>query len=135
MGESNILAGEALESAGACTWIRTPLGTFPVPGQATPGKRVKILARPEHIEVASAADTGAISLGAGSVTEAVFQGTHLRLRLNAGPQGSVPITAARRRRLRLCDRRPLGGIDPIAEPRSATGLSGARVSFAHAIMR
>jgi spermidine/putrescine transport system ATP-binding protein len=93
MGESNILPGEAAEPAGECTWIKTALGTLPVPGQAAKGEGVKVLARPEHIDVAAAADSGAISLGAGSVTEAVFQGTHLRLRLNAGPQGSVPITA------------------------------------------
>jgi spermidine/putrescine transport system ATP-binding protein len=93
MGESNILAGEAVESAGECTWIRTALGTLPVPGQAAKGEEVKVLARPEHIDVGPAADSGAISLGAGSVAEAVFQGTHLRLRLNAGSQGSVPITA------------------------------------------
>ena len=33
MGESNILAGEAVEAAGECTWIRTAAGTLPVPGQ------------------------------------------------------------------------------------------------------
>ena len=91
MGESNILPGEAVESAGECTWIKTALGMLPVPGQAARGAAVKVLARPEHIDVGPAADAGAIALGPGIVTEAVFQGTHLRLRLNAGPQGSVPI--------------------------------------------
>lgn len=93
MGESNILAGEAVEAAGECTWVKTALGTLPVPGHAAVGEQVSVLARPEHVHVDSSADAGAIAFGRGTVTEAMFQGTHLRLRLNAGPQGAVPITA------------------------------------------
>jgi spermidine/putrescine transport system ATP-binding protein len=93
MGESNILAGEAVEAAGECTWIKTAVGKLPVPGPAAAGERVNVLIRPEHIQSGRGADAGAVSLGHAVVSEAVFQGTHLRLRLNAGPNGDVPILA------------------------------------------
>jgi len=93
MGESNILAGEAAEAAGECTWIKTALGMVPVPGPAVPQQGVSILVRPEHIQSGRGLDAAAVSLGQGVVSEAVFQGTHLRLRLNAGPNGDVPILA------------------------------------------
>src|SRR5262245_7148256 len=60
MGESNILPGEAVEPAGECTWIGTALGTLPVPGQVASGAAVKVLARPEHIDVGPAAEAGAV---------------------------------------------------------------------------
>jgi spermidine/putrescine transport system ATP-binding protein len=91
MGESNILAGEAVEAAGECTWIKTAVGTIPVPGPAAMGERVNVLVRPEHIQSGCGMDAGTVSLGQAIVSEAVFQGTHLRLRLNAGPAGDVPI--------------------------------------------
>jgi spermidine/putrescine transport system ATP-binding protein len=94
MGESNILAGEAVDAAaGECTWIKTAVGKLPVPGPAEAGERVNVLIRPEHIQSGRGADAGAVSLGQAVVSEAVFQGTHLRLRLNAGPNGDVPILA------------------------------------------
>jgi spermidine/putrescine transport system ATP-binding protein len=93
MGESNILAGEAAESAGECTWVGTILGRLPVPGHAPAKERVNLLARPEHIHIDAGAADGSISLGPATVAEAVFQGTHLKLRLNAGAQGNVPLIA------------------------------------------
>jgi spermidine/putrescine transport system ATP-binding protein len=93
MGESNIIAGEAAEAVGECTWIKTAAGALPVPGRATAGERVDVLIRPEHIQSRRGADGGSVSLGQAVVSEAVFQGTHLRLRLNAGPNGDIPILA------------------------------------------
>ncbi len=93
MGESNIFAGEAVEAAGECTWIKTAFGTLPVPGRSAMGERVNVLIRPEHIQSGRGVDAAAVSLGQAVVSEAVFQGTHLRLRLNAGPNGDVPILA------------------------------------------
>jgi ABC-type Fe3+/spermidine/putrescine transport system ATPase subunit len=93
MGESNIIAGEAAEAVGECTWIKTAAGALPVPGRATAGERVDVLIRPEHIQSRRGADAGSVSLGQAVVSEAVFQGTHLRLRLNAGPNGDIPILA------------------------------------------
>ncbi|MFM9841528.1 MAG: ABC transporter ATP-binding protein [Dongiaceae bacterium] len=93
MGESNILAGESVEAAGEFTWIKTAVGALPVPGSATTGARVNVLVRPEHIQSGRGIDANAVSLGQAIVREAVFQGTHLRLRLDAGPAGDVPILA------------------------------------------
>jgi spermidine/putrescine transport system ATP-binding protein len=93
MGESNILAGEAVKAAGECTCIKTAAGALPVPGRATVGERVNVLIRPEHIQSGRGAEAGAVSLGQAVVSETLFQGTHLRLRLNAGPAGDVPILA------------------------------------------
>lgn len=93
MGESNIITGEAAEAVGECTWIKTAAGALPVPGRATVGERVDVLIRPEHIQSRRGTDAGSVSLGQAVVSEAVFQGTHLRLRLNAGPNGDVPILA------------------------------------------
>ena len=93
MGESNIFAGEAVEAAGECPWIKTAFGTLPVPGRSAMGERVNVLIRPEHIQSGRGVDAAAVSLGQAVVSEAVFQGTHLRLRLNAGPNGDVPILA------------------------------------------
>ena len=93
MGESNILAGEAVEAAGECTWIKTAVGIVPVPGRATMGERINVLIRPEHMQSGRGVDANAVSLGQAIVSEAVFQGTHLRLRLNAGSNGDVPILA------------------------------------------
>ncbi len=93
MGESNILAGEAMDAAGECTWIKTAVGILPVPGPAAMGERVNVLIRPEHIQSGRGVDAGAVSLGQAVVSESVFQGTHLRLRLNAGPAGDVAILA------------------------------------------
>jgi spermidine/putrescine transport system ATP-binding protein len=93
MGESNILAGVAAGPAGECTWIKTAVGTLPVPGSATTGERVNVLIRPEHIQSGHSAEAAAVSLGQAIVSEAVFQGTHLRLRLNAGSNSDVPMLA------------------------------------------
>jgi spermidine/putrescine transport system ATP-binding protein len=93
MGESNILAGEAVEAAGECIWVQTALGTVPVPGRGERGQRINVLVRPEHIQSGRPADASMVSLGQGIVGEAVFQGTHLRLRLNAGANGDIPILA------------------------------------------
>jgi spermidine/putrescine transport system ATP-binding protein len=93
MGESNILDGEAAEGAGECTWVKTSLGRFPVPGQAAPGEPVHVLVRPEHLHAGPDADPGSVSLGEAIVRECVFQGTHLRLRLTAGSKADIPIIA------------------------------------------
>jgi spermidine/putrescine transport system ATP-binding protein len=93
MGESNILAGEAVEVAGECTWVKTTAGTLPVPGRVDAGARVNVLIRPEHIQSGRGVDADAVSLGQAVVSESVFQGTHIRLRLNAGATCDVPILA------------------------------------------
>jgi spermidine/putrescine transport system ATP-binding protein len=88
MGESNILKGEVVEVTAHNAWVRTALGTLTLAAQAAIGTRVTLSIRPEQILLGRAAD-GAVSLGAASVTEISFQGTHLRARLGAGANGDV----------------------------------------------
>jgi spermidine/putrescine transport system ATP-binding protein len=90
MGESNILAGEVIEATANNVWVRTPLGTLTLAAHAAIGDLVTLSIRPEQILLGRGTD-GAASLGAASVTEISFQGTHLRARLSAGANGEVAL--------------------------------------------
>jgi spermidine/putrescine transport system ATP-binding protein len=83
MGETNILDGRVVEARGGRVRVETALGTLEADGEAAPGTAVHLSVRPEQI--AQEADPGAgldeaQPLGAAEVTEAGFQGTHLRAR-------------------------------------------------------
>ena len=72
MGESTEIAA-VVAGAGLA---RSPLGDLPVALSAPPGSAVTIIIRPENIR---ADGTGAVSLGAARVVEAIFQGAHYRV--------------------------------------------------------
>jgi ABC-type Fe3+/spermidine/putrescine transport system ATPase subunit len=79
MGETNILDGRVVEARDGRVRVETALGTLEADGEAAPGAAVHLSIRPEQI--VQEAETGeAQSLGAAEVTEAGFQGTHLRAR-------------------------------------------------------
>ncbi len=79
MGETNILDGRVVEARDGRVRVETALGTLEADGEAAPGAAVHLSIRPEQI--VQEAETGeALSLGAAEVTEAGFQGTHLRVR-------------------------------------------------------
>jgi spermidine/putrescine transport system ATP-binding protein len=88
MGESNILSGVVIEATANNVWVRTPLGTLTLAAHAAIGDPVTLSIRPEQILLGRGTD-GAASLGAASVTEISFQGTHLRARLGAGASGEI----------------------------------------------
>ncbi|MEX1109173.1 MAG: TOBE domain-containing protein, partial [Dongiaceae bacterium] len=100
MGDSNILAGRVVGAGGGTLRVDTPIGQLALAGQAEPGSNVHISIRPEKIRVGDATadraanDSGeSVGLGEGEVTELVFQGTHRRCRLRAGPDGATDILA------------------------------------------
>ena len=83
MGETNILEGRVVEARGGRVRVETALGTLEADGEATPGATVHLSVRPEQIVQQADPGTGrdaAQPLGAAEVTEAGFQGTHLRVR-------------------------------------------------------
>lgn len=79
MGETNILDGRVVEARDGRVRVETALGTLEADGEAAPGAAVHLSIRPEQIAI-DAAPEEAQSLGAAEVTEAGFQGTHLRAR-------------------------------------------------------
>ncbi|MEX2201772.1 MAG: ABC transporter ATP-binding protein [Dongiaceae bacterium] len=103
MGDSNILSGRVVSAGGGSLRVDTPIGQMALAGQAEPGSDVHISIRPEKIQVGPASidraasntghDGGAVLLGEGEVTELVFQGTHRRCRLKAGPDGGTELLA------------------------------------------
>ncbi len=79
MGESNILPGVVRGGEGASMLVETPLGVFRVPRAADEGRSVSLSIRPEHIGLGPA-PAGAVALPPAVLGEAVFQGTHVRVR-------------------------------------------------------
>jgi hypothetical protein len=93
--------------------VETPIGQLALAGQAEPGSDIHISIRPEKIRVGPAStdraandrpendrpanesgrDGETVLLGVGDVTELVFQGTHRRCRLKAGPDGGTELLA------------------------------------------
>jgi spermidine/putrescine transport system ATP-binding protein len=91
MGESNILQGEVVAAGAAVAQVRTALGTMPASGRASVGDKVAVLVRPEHLRLGQDGQEGALSLGTAVVSEVLFQGAHLRARLQGGPDRGLPL--------------------------------------------
>jgi spermidine/putrescine transport system ATP-binding protein len=91
MGETNILDGRVVEARNGRVRVETALGTLEADGEAAEGVAVHLSIRPEQIslDAGQGADSAeAQPLGAAEVTEAGFQGTHLRARARSlGAQG------------------------------------------------
>jgi spermidine/putrescine transport system ATP-binding protein len=77
MGDSNVVPGRVATSPGGRVVVETALGTFPAPGMAV-GADATVCIRPEHLQPDGA---GPILLGAGTVVERHFVGTHQRWRV------------------------------------------------------
>jgi spermidine/putrescine transport system ATP-binding protein len=88
MGDSNILPGRVVETAGEVALIETALGPIRAPGKAEPGAAVHLVLRPEQLAVAPAADREL--LGKAHITGLGFQGDHLRCHARAeNAEGTV----------------------------------------------
>ena len=83
MGESTEIAGKA--AAGS---VATGLGLLPVATEARAGEAITLIIRPENLRADGAGD---IRLGDARITDAVFQGAHIRVlaRSQAGDQAFV----------------------------------------------
>ncbi len=86
MGESNILTGEVVEATSGVAWVKTRVGTLAVPTQAAIGESVTLSIRPEQLLIGGAGE-GALAIGRWRISEASFQGTHLRARVTMGTSG------------------------------------------------
>lgn len=73
MGESNFIDGKIAGSSGGRVSVDTPLGRFECEGAAETGAAVTLSLRPEHIKTGH---EGSHALGAATVLEAGFFGTH-----------------------------------------------------------
>ncbi len=71
MGESTEIAGQAAGGG-----VATALGLLPVATQVAAGEAVTLILRPENLRADGA---GAVSLGRARITDAVFQGAHIRV--------------------------------------------------------
>jgi len=74
MGDNNLIDGVARPARGAQVEVETALGRLTLPGTAAPGP-ITVAIRPEHLIAAPAAD-GRVALGAATVQDTGFFGTH-----------------------------------------------------------
>ena len=81
MGETNLLQGRVVDSAGGTLRVETALGALTASGEAAKGDRVHLSIRPEQISLHPA---DAQPLAAATVTESAFFGTHRRCHARAG---------------------------------------------------
>jgi nucleotide-binding universal stress UspA family protein len=90
LGDANVLVGEASERGVRLGGVELPLG---VTAETAPGGRVRVVFRPEDVQL-GAASTGAAQLGLATVEEATFAGSFERLRLRLptppGVRGVAP---------------------------------------------
>ncbi len=90
LGDANVLVGEASERGVRLGDVELPLG---VTAEKAPGGRVRVVFRPEDVQLGSARD-GAAQLGLARVEEATFAGSFERVRLRLptppGVRGVAP---------------------------------------------
>jgi sulfate transport system ATP-binding protein len=90
LGDANVLVGEASERGVRLGEVELPLG---VEAEKAPGGRVRVVFRPEDVQL-GAASAGAAQLGLARVEEATFAGSFERLRLRLptppGVRGVAP---------------------------------------------
>ncbi len=87
MGESNLIPGTVKDSQGGTARIATPFGDWSIPANAQIGGDVWLVLRPEQLKCGAANGDSQISLGRGTVSEAVFQGSHLRISADSPVDG------------------------------------------------
>ncbi len=91
LGDANVLVGEASERGVRLGEVELPLG---VTAEKAPGGRVRVVFRPEDMQLGGAAGAGAAQLGLARVEEATFAGSFERLRLRLptppGVRGVAP---------------------------------------------
>lgn len=87
MGESNLIPGTVKDSEGGTARIATPFGDWSIPANAQIGGDVWLVLRPEQLKCGAANGDAQISLGRGTVSEAVFQGSHLRISADSPVDG------------------------------------------------
>jgi spermidine/putrescine transport system ATP-binding protein len=96
MGEANFVAG-TLEAAREALTVTSPLGRHALPRTAlaadtAPGRAVELCFRPEHLR-AGDPPTGMLDLGAGTVADISFFGTHHRAHVTLDTLPGQPVAA------------------------------------------
>ncbi len=77
IGISNTFEGSTMEAGGNTLMVRTADGLLTARGAAAPGRRVKVVIRPEKIRLSRNAPPGDTSLK-GKVQDVIYLGTHCR---------------------------------------------------------
>jgi len=90
MGESNVLEGRIVEARDEMLAVDTALGRLAAHGAGQAGAKVELCIRPECVRLGPAPE-GAVELGEAQITDAVFQGSRVRLRASGGPRSAVPV--------------------------------------------
>ena len=119
MGESNILAGEAVEAAGECTWIKTAAGTLPVPCRAATGERSQCSHPAGTHPMRTRRGCRRSSPGKGRRERNRVSGHASAFALERRPGRRCPHPRANSGGYGCCHWRPAGSCCPFAESRSA----------------
>ena len=90
MGESNLIPARVMERGGDTVRVESAIGELLVDGNGTSGPEVTLCIRPENLKL-HAGEVGTVSLGTATISEVVFQGSHLRLRARGGPGRDVDL--------------------------------------------
>ena len=83
MGESNLIPARVIDQSNDTIRIESAMGEHLVNGNDAYGPEVTLCIRPENLKL-YADEVGTVSLGAATVSEVVFHGSHLRLRVRGG---------------------------------------------------
>ncbi|MFP6741393.1 MAG: ABC transporter ATP-binding protein [Alphaproteobacteria bacterium] len=79
MGESNLIPGTVGRVDGSRATVATPFGEWVVRADGEAGRKVWLALRPEQLGIGGADSDQSLSLGTANITEAVFQGSHLKV--------------------------------------------------------
>lgn len=79
MGESNLIPGSVARVEGSDVTVATPFGDWQVRADGEAGRQVWLALRPEQLRLGNSASGRSLSLGSAIITEAVFQGSHLKV--------------------------------------------------------
>lgn len=90
MGESNLIPARVMDQSKDTVRIDSAMGELLVDGNDAYGPEVTLCIRPENLKL-YANKVGSVSLGAATVSEVVFQGSHLRLRALGGPNRDIDL--------------------------------------------
>ena len=90
MGESNLIPARVIDQSNDTVRIESAMGEHLVKGDDTYGPVVTLCIRPENLKL-YADEEGTVSLGVATVSEVVFHGSHLRLRVRGGPDRDVDL--------------------------------------------
>lgn len=91
MGDTNIIRGRVASAAKGKVSVDTPVGQITCRGEAQAGEKVCLSIRPESIRCGKPSGRDRIELGAGVLSDFVFQGTFRRCVTTVGDNGSVEL--------------------------------------------